>query len=54
MSGIARRSWARNPHAMETAFAWNLENRDRGQITLPYLSNDTLLDNILEKYMKKN
>ena len=53
MSGIARRSWARNPHAMETAFAWNLENRDRGQITLPYLSNDTLLDNILEKYMKK-
>ena len=53
MSGIARRSWARNPHAMETAFAWNIENRDRGQITLPYLSNDTLLDNILEKYMKK-
>ena len=52
MSGIARRSWARNPHAMETAFAWNLENRDRGQITLPYISNDTLLDNILEKYMK--
>ncbi len=53
MSGIARRSWARNPHAMETAFAWNLENRDRGQITLPYISNDTLLDNILEKYMKQ-
>jgi urocanate hydratase len=44
MNGLARRSWARNPHAMETVSAWNRENEDRGRITLPHLVDDDLIE----------
>ncbi len=53
MGGIARRSWARNPHAMETAYFWNIENKERGHLTLPFLSNDNLLDRVIDESIKK-
>ncbi len=53
IGGIARRSWARNPNAFETAYNWNIENEKRGHLTLPFLAEDQLLDNILDKYLKK-
>ncbi|KKN50949.1 hypothetical protein LCGC14_0627670 [marine sediment metagenome] len=53
MGGIARRSWARNPHAMETAYSWNIENKERGHLTLPFLSNDNFLDSIIDESIKK-
>ena len=40
MGGVARRNWARNPNAMETAMAHNLENGNADQITLPYLADE--------------
>lgn len=45
MGGVARRSWARNPNAMETVREWNDTQADRGfMITEPYIVNDELLD----------
>ncbi|MBN2425139.1 MAG: urocanate hydratase [Calditrichaceae bacterium] len=48
MGGIARRSWARNKPAIETAEKWNNKHSGEGQITLPYLAEDDLV----EKFVK--
>jgi urocanate hydratase len=40
MGGVARRNWARNPNAMEVAMAYNRENGNGDQITIPYLAED--------------
>ena len=53
MGGIARRSWARNPNAFETAYNWNIDNEKRGHLTLPFIAEDKLLDNIVDNYLKK-
>ena len=47
MGGVARRSWARNPNAMETVREWNDTQGNRGfMITEPYIVNDELLDKL--------
>ena len=43
IGGVARRSWARNEHALETAAKHNMENKVGNQITLPYLVNKGLI-----------
>ncbi len=53
MGGIARRSWARNPNAFQTAYNWNIENEKRGHLTLPFIAEDKLLDDIVENYLEK-
>ena len=40
MSGVARRSWARNEHAMETAVEFNGTRAGIGHLTIPYLADD--------------
>jgi len=52
MGGIGRRSWARNPHAMETAYNWNIENEGWGHITLPFIAQDNLVDEVVTNYLK--
>ncbi|MFX1457444.1 MAG: urocanate hydratase [Promethearchaeota archaeon] len=52
MGGIARRSWARNQNAFETGYKWNLENKGRGHLTLPFIAEDELIDNIVRDYFK--
>ncbi len=47
MSGVARRAWARNEHSIETAAAYNQEQK-KAHITLPYLCNDELIDRTLD------
>lgn len=47
MGGVARRNWARNPHAMEVCQSFNAANNGRGHITIPYLVEDGLLEKIL-------
>ena len=47
MGGVARRSWARNPHAMETSDAFNLSHGDAYHITLPYLADEELIKRIV-------
>lgn len=47
MGGVARRSWARNEHAMETSEAFNLSHGDAYRITLPYLADEELIKRIV-------
>ncbi len=42
MGGVARRAWARNLNAIETAEKWNVKHPVQ-QITLPYLVDEALL-----------
>ena len=49
MDGVARRSWARNSHAVETSIEWNQRNKDKGHITLPFVPNDVLIDELIEE-----
>jgi len=49
LNGIARRAWARNANALETAAAWNAAHPGRGLITLPHLADERLVDELVEK-----
>ncbi|MFW6318819.1 MAG: urocanate hydratase, partial [Bacillota bacterium] len=51
MGGVARRAWARNPHAMETSAHFN--EVGRGHVTLPYVANDDDLSELVRKKYKK-
>lgn len=48
MGGVARRSWARNEHAMEVAIEFNKKHTD-GTITLPWLADDKLVKEAVAK-----
>lgn len=50
--GIARRAWARNENALETARDWN-QIHDDGHITLPHLTNDEKLEKLIYQYISK-
>ncbi len=41
MGGVARRNWARNPNAMEVAMAYNRDNTNGDQITIPFRTDET-------------
>ena len=40
MGGVARRNWARNPNAMEVAMAYNSDNDNGDQITIPFQTDE--------------
>ena len=44
MGGVARRSWARNRHAMETSEEFNRTHADGYHITMPYVADDELVN----------
>jgi len=44
MGGVARRNWARNPNAMAVAISHNQENRDRDQVTIPFIPDSDLIN----------
>ena len=44
MGGVARRSWARNRHAMETSEEFNQTHADGYHITMPYVADDELVN----------
>ncbi|TFG09296.1 urocanate hydratase, partial [Candidatus Thorarchaeota archaeon] len=46
--GIARRAWARNDHAVETAIRWNKNLEGRGQITVPFIPEDDLVEELVD------
>ena len=48
MGGVARRSWARNEHAMSTATVYNKRYEGEGHITIPYLVDDDLVDKLVD------
>lgn len=43
MGGVARRSWARNEHAMETTEAFNASHEAEYHITMPYVADEELI-----------
>ena len=46
MGGVARRSWARNGHAMETSVRFNEEGK--GHITIPRIPEENIINQLLE------
>lgn len=49
MNGISRRSWARNPHALEVVREWNEKNKERGHITIPFEADEDLVDRLVNE-----
>jgi len=50
MGGVARRNWARNPNAVETAALWNKQHRNDGHITLPFIPEDNLIEDLVSNH----
>ncbi|MCL2596202.1 MAG: urocanate hydratase [Paludibacter sp.] len=48
MGGVARRAWARNPHAIETCEDFNHQFADNYQITMPNLVDEKILEDLLD------
>ena len=46
MVGVARRAWARNPNAVETADLFNRKNSAREHVTLPYTVDEALIEKV--------
>jgi urocanate hydratase len=46
MGGVARRAWARNPHAVEVCAEYNAEHPDLGMITLPFEVDGALVEKV--------
>jgi len=49
MGGVARRNWSRNPNAMAVAAAYNRENDNGDQITLPFLADDEAVEDAVDR-----
>ncbi|HOO94218.1 MAG TPA: urocanate hydratase [Proteiniphilum sp.] len=47
MGGVARRAWARNPHAIETVHDFNSSHAEDYNITEPYVADREMLENLL-------
>ncbi|MFZ7101161.1 MAG: urocanate hydratase [Peptococcaceae bacterium] len=47
MGGVARRAWARNSHAIETARTYNKKYAGQGHITLPFIPQEGLIDRLV-------
>jgi len=47
LGGVARRAWAQNPHAIQTAMTENRQSPDLNHITLPFSADDKLLDDLV-------
>lgn len=48
MGGVARRSWARNPHAIETCEGFNHDYGESYHITLPYLADEEMIERLVK------
>lgn len=44
--GVARRAWARNENSLATGIEFNSEYEGKGQMTLPYLVSDELIERV--------
>ena len=61
IGGVARRSWARNENALETAAAYNTNYgmtnnaiaKGAGHITIPYVADETLVADTVAKFFNR-
>lgn len=49
MGGVARRSWARNEHAIETSQLFNQSHQEGYHITMPYLTDEDYIKDVCKK-----
>jgi len=49
MNGVARRAWARNENALDTAKEWNRKNHEKGYLTIPYIADEKKIEEIVDK-----
>lgn len=49
MGGVARRNWARNEAAIQTAKIWNESHNNEGAITIPHPADEELLDLLIKE-----
>ncbi len=52
MGGVARRSWARNINSVSTSIEYNMINKGKDHITLPYIAENSLIAGLVEKAFK--
>ncbi|OLN25711.1 urocanate hydratase [Desulfosporosinus metallidurans] len=48
MGGVARRSWARNEHSIETSLEFNERYKGSGHITVPFIPKEELVDELVD------
>lgn len=48
MGGVARRNWAGNENAIEVAMAYNEQNPNGDQVTVPYLADERAIDKAVD------
>ena len=53
MSGVARRSWARNEHSIETVLEFNEANQGTDHITIPYIADENKVKSAVAKIFNK-
>ena len=53
MSGVARRSWARNENSIETVIEFNKVNQGTDHITVPYIADDNAVKSAVSKIFNK-
>ncbi len=53
MSGVARRSWARNENSIETVIEFNKMNEGTDHITVPYIADEDAIKSAVAKIFKK-
>ena len=49
MVGVARRSWARNEHSIETVIEYNNKFKDTDHITIPYIPDEDLVKKLVDE-----
>ena len=53
LGGVSRRAWARNPNAMAVIVEHNRDNHGGDHVTLPFLADETLLDDLVKQRLAR-
>jgi urocanate hydratase len=53
MGGVARRAWARNENSIETVIAYNKMRQGTDHITLPFLTDEKMIEEMVSEAFKK-
>ncbi|MCH5158100.1 MAG: urocanate hydratase [Clostridiales bacterium] len=48
MGGVARRSWARNEHSIETTVGYNKNCEGKAHVTIPFVASDELIEKLVK------
>jgi urocanate hydratase len=53
MGGVARRAWARNENSIETCRDYNQARQGSVHITLPFIADDEMVEDLVSKEYAK-